>query len=387
MKLIRVYILCMLLVPTMVHAQLFVANQATLHIDANTTFFIPQNIENEGIISNQGTIEIIGNWINPGTNTPTGTVIFEGTNQQIHQYGNTFYNVLITGGGNKQVPSSMYILNSIEFDNGYLLPIDTAKIILMPSAQTSIGSQQSYVKGTLYAKGTGNKYFAVGTDNLFLPAEFQNITTQNTVFGISVHNFNNTPIAGKGTRLVIDDVYWKMDVIEGAVPQSQVSLPIPPQYAANIDSIVVVESSSTTTPFESIGSDNNPTSNIPTDYVTSKDSAKSPIIARGILLDVNWDLLYIPNALSKNATNPNDRCIKVYGGIFKDEDFSFTITNQWGNKVFQTTSLQEMETTGWTGVNKRTNRRETTGQYFYYIRAIAKDNTPYTKAGSLWIID
>ncbi|HRS18097.1 MAG TPA: hypothetical protein P5243_01235, partial [Bacteroidales bacterium] len=129
MKLIRVYILCMLLVPTMVYAQLFVANQATLHIDANTTFFIPQNIENEGIISNQGTIEIIGNWINPGTNTPTGTVIFEGTNQQIHQYGNTFYNVLITGGGNKQVPSSMYILNSIEFDNGYLLPIDTAKII------------------------------------------------------------------------------------------------------------------------------------------------------------------------------------------------------------------------------------------------------------------
>jgi hypothetical protein len=51
-----------------------------------------------------------------------------------------------------------------------------------------------------------------------------------------------------------------------------------------------------------------------------------------------------------------------------------------GNKVFQTTSLQEMETTGWTGLNKRTNRRETTGQYFYYIRAIAKDNTPYTKA-------
>jgi hypothetical protein len=40
-------------------------------------------------------------------------------------------------------------------------------------------------------------------------------------------------------------------------------------------------------------------------------------------------ILYIPNALSKNATNPNDRCIKVYGGIFKDEDFSFTITNQW----------------------------------------------------------
>jgi hypothetical protein len=30
-EMIRVYILCLLLVPTMVYAQLFVANQATLH--------------------------------------------------------------------------------------------------------------------------------------------------------------------------------------------------------------------------------------------------------------------------------------------------------------------------------------------------------------------
>ena len=36
---------------------------------------------------------------------------------------------------------------------------------------------------------------------------------------------------------------------------------------------------------------------------------------------------------------------------------------------------------------QRTNRRETTGQYFYYIQAAAKDNTPYSKAGTIWIND
>lgn len=387
MKLYCLLIVCILYVPSLVQAQIFVANQATLHIDANSTFFIPQHLQNQGTISNQGTIEILGNWVNPGTNTPTGTVIFDGTNQQISQYGNTFYNVIITGGGNKEVPTRMYIINSIEFDNGYVVPVDTAKIILMPNAQSTIGSQISYVKGTLYAKGEGNKYFAVGSDNLFLPAEFHNIIGTATLFGISVHTFESTPTAGKGARVVFDDIYWKMDIIEGSIPDAQISLPIPADHVANIDSIVVMQSTTVSEPFVNIGSDNSVSSIIPDDYVTSKDSLKGPLFARGILLDVNWDLLYIPNALSNNATNPNDKCIKVYGGLFKAEDFSFTVTNQWGNKVFETKSLQEMETIGWTGENKKTNRRETTGQYFYYIQAVAKDNTPYSKAGSIWIID
>ncbi|HOS83791.1 MAG TPA: hypothetical protein PK199_02635, partial [Bacteroidales bacterium] len=158
----RLFILCLLYVPSLVQAQIFVANQGTLHIDANSTFYVPQHLENQGTISNQGTIEIIGNWTNPGTNTPTGTVIFDGTNQQISQHGNTFYTLIITGGGNKEVPTRMYITNSLQLDNGYLIPVDTAKIILLPQAQSTIGSEQSYVKGTLYAKGEGNKYFAVG---------------------------------------------------------------------------------------------------------------------------------------------------------------------------------------------------------------------------------
>lgn len=387
MNMYRLFILCLLYVPSLVQAQIFVANQATLHIDANSTFYVPQHLENQGTISNQGTIEIIGNWTNPGTNTPTGTVIFDGTNQQISQHGNTFYTLIITGGGNKEVPTRMYITNSLQLDNGYLIPVDTAKIILLPQAQSTIGSEQSYVKGTLYAKGEGNKYFAVGTDNLFLPAEFHNIIGNNTLFGISVHEFENSVVTGKGARTIFDDAYWKIHTIEGTLQPSQVSLPIPQNYSGDIDSLVVVQSETVTSPFESIGYDNSIVSIIPYDYITSKDSIASPILARGILLDVNWDLLYIPNALSKNATNPNDNCIKVYGGLFKTEGFSFTITNQWGNKVFETKSLQEMESIGWTGYNKRTNRRETTGQYFYYIQAVAKDNTPYSKAGTIWIID
>ena len=386
MKNIFIHII-FILIPGIVCSQIFIDSQSSFHVDQNAVFFAPQDITNQGLINNLGTIQINGNWTNNGTNAPQGTVIFQGTNQQIIQNGNTFYNLVITGGGDKEAPSRMYITNNLQLDDGYLVPIDTAKIILLENATSTIGSNASFVKGTLFIKGTGSKYYPIGMNSLFLPAEFHVLTGNNPIIGISTHEFTTTPEAGKGTNAVFNNAYWKVEVLDGSYTDAKISLMVVPEITTNLDSIVVVQAPSVDVPFESIGNDPTITSIIPGDYVSSKDTAKGPIFGLGVLLDVNWDLLYIPNALTKNSPNAEERCVKVYGELFKAEGFSFKVTNQWGNVVFETTSLSEMENTGWTGENPKTKRRESIGQYFYYINAVAKDKTPYSKAGSLWIID
>lgn len=384
MKLHWVYIFVLL--PFLGFGQFQVSTNATLKIDSNATLYIPQDITNDGNIQNDGTMLVDGNWTNNGTYVPTGLVIFQGGNQQIDPNGHTFYDVIITGSSDKSVISRMYIADTLELDNGFLVPIDTAKIVLLENAATTIGSDQSFVRGTLYAKGEGSKYYPIGMNSLFLPAELHSIVGENPILGISVHEFENTPTTGTGTRKVFDNAYWEMEVLSGSYSDAKISLAIVPEVAIE-DSLIVVQAVSPTQPFDSIGNNPDYVSSIPIDNITSSDTAKGPIFAIGVLLDVNWDLLYIPNALSKNATNPEETCIKIYGGVFKSENFNFTITNQWGNVIFQTNSITEMETIGWTGVNQKTSKRETTGQYFYYIKGVGKDSVPYEKAGSLWIID
>src|SRR4051812_26993798 len=76
----------------------------------STSIFIPgsvtihaNNVENNGFIRNNGTIETTGNWKNKNVYQGQGTTAFTGNNQSIDNNGQDIHHLLISGGSSKSV--------------------------------------------------------------------------------------------------------------------------------------------------------------------------------------------------------------------------------------------------------------------------------------------
>ena len=60
------------------------------------------------------------------------------------------------------------------------------------------------------------------------------------------------------------------------------------------------------------------------------------------------------------------------------DEFSIKIYNRWGDKVFESTSVEEMNDEGWDGsIMNRGITMASPGIYFYVIEAFGKDENEY----------
>jgi len=368
-----------------------VSENATISVLKDAQLYDPNSLINNGTINNDGAISVVGDITNSGTINDIGSIYLIGTNQAI-DINDTINTLVINGTGEKSIISNLYIQDYIDLQNGFLLPVDDNKIVLLQNASTSVGSTASFVKGILYSRGEGSKYYPIGLDTTFMPVEMQWIQSDTLpLVGMSAHLFekDSIPFAGKGAKDILTTRYWKQEVVEGNITEGHISLPILPQdinyYTA--DSVVVVMSNERLGPYRSLGPNDEVVSRIPDLYTTSVDTANYKFYTLGIFHEMNWDLLYIPNALSQNTPDINEQAIRIYGSVFKDEEFSFVVTNKWGNVVFESNSVTEMEENGWDGTNIKTGNREQIGIYHYYLKALTKRDNWYKKAGSIWIID
>lgn len=371
--------------------QIFIPANTSFSVLKDATITATSDIYNDGTIINEGTLFIKGDFLNQGKYIPSGTVYLIGTDQTISCNQDTINHLFIQGGGAKLVTSDINILSSFTLTDGYVYPDSSSAIILLENAIPSEGSRDSYVINTLYSRGKGDLYFPIGIPTAFMPVELHDVEGDSLLIGMTAHAFDSTqnPIAGKGTRTVLDSRFWIQNISEGTLKDARISLPILPEDIEffSTDSVVVARALDTLGPYRSSGSNDELSSRIPEVYVSSIDTANQTFYTLALFHDVNWNLFYIPNALSQYASNEEDKAIKVYGNVFNPDGFSFTVKNQWGNTVYQTTSVQEMETKGWDGYNSKTGRREMTGQYIYFLQGITKHNEPFSTAGSIWIID
>ena len=85
----------------------------------------------------------------------------------------------------------------------------------------------------------------------------------------------------------------------------------------------------------------------------------------------------LPNAFSPNGDGNND-VFYPRGGPFKSMEFA--IFNSWGNKIFETTNLNE----GWDGT--KDGIKQPTGTYVWTVKATTIDNKNYTKSGDVTLI-
>lgn len=387
----KLFFFVLSIVPILSFSQIFVENDAMLYIQKDAVMYYSSDVRNDGVIYNEGNMYIIGDLINTGSHIPVGTIHLIGTDQQISINNDTLSNLVISGGGQKYIISNLFIKDSLILEFGYPVPFASSRIVLLSESYISDGSDFSYIRGPLYARAKSDMYYPIGVFSAFMPIELHEVQGDSLLIGMSAHEFDidNTPIAGKGTRKVLDTRYWMQDVSEGNLTYARISLPLLPQDAEfySADSVVVAMAYDTLGPYRSSGPADDIISRIPELYVSSIDTANRIFYTLGIFHDVNWNLFYIPNALSQFATNPEDKVVKVYGNVFKPEGFSFTVKNQWGNTVFSTSSLEVMESEGWTGFNQRTGRREMTGQYLYYLEGVTKHDESFSTAGTIWIID
>jgi hypothetical protein len=325
-----------------------VSDDASLNISSKSELFFGDDFINDGVINNLGDIYVAGDITNTGQYQSVGKMFLLGYNQTVSMNGDTVNNLYVQGSGNKYLISDIYVASELYFDNGIVVPTSNSKMIVLDEAQTSVGSDFSYVLGYLYNQGTGTKYYPVGTATTFLPVELHNIVGDSLTIGMRANDFESAPIPGKGTRLLSQTNYWTQDVYTGELEYAQITLPT--YLVGNTgfyteDSIVVAMSDNVLGPYRSQGKDENITSIIPYEYVSSidLDTANRTYYTLAMFYDVNWNLFYVPNALSHNATDIDDQRVRIYGNLFQEKGFSFTVKNQWGNVVYKTSSLIEME--------------------------------------------
>lgn len=96
-------------------------------------------------------------------------------------------------------------------------------------------------------------------------------------------------------------------------------------------------------------------------------------------------LIYVPNVFSPNATDPDNRVMRIYGTNIAAPNFEIVIYNRWGTKVFESTDLTEMKTNGWDG-KLRNGAELPNGVYTYYIKGKFFNDEDFQQVGTVSLI-
>jgi gliding motility-associated-like protein len=105
-------------------------------------------------------------------------------------------------------------------------------------------------------------------------------------------------------------------------------------------------------------------------------------VSDNVIIDQSFDdchpsHFYVPNIFSPNGDGENDQlCVRGYGIT----SLEFVVYNRWGNKVFETTTLD----TCWDGKYQGTFAEA--GVYAYVIKIVYKDKSRIEKHGTVTLV-
>lgn len=92
-------------------------------------------------------------------------------------------------------------------------------------------------------------------------------------------------------------------------------------------------------------------------------------------------LVFVPNVFSPQASQDDNRVLKVFGFMIKEEDFKFIVYNQWGQVVYQTSSFTEANQ-GWSGEIKNNGFDQSIAVYTYIVKGKYYDGTEFDLKGT-----
>jgi gliding motility-associated-like protein len=310
-------------------------NQGTIYISPSSTLYVSGDLVNNNLIVNNGDMQVGGAWTNNSQyDAGTGKITFNSDLPQvINHNAQSFSRLTISGGGVKNFLADITILNELELQSGLLVSQNDSRIVIEPGATILGGSDQSHITGPVYQLGTGNKLFPVGNGTTYLPVEIFGITTSSEV-GVYLVEFSTPQSFEFRSELsaVSDKRYWEMDVVNGSLTGTQISLPINGDEGlsttAATTQYVIVQSPGSPIEFESLGQINF-TGSTTGGRVTSSTGVTANLVSLGILSEG----IEVFNAISADGDLRN--AIMRVNNITSFPNNKVSIFNRWGDKVFE----------------------------------------------------
>ena len=349
-------------------AQSFYNKGSIVTIGTNAIFTVGDSLVNNGTLTNNGNMVMGGVWLNLGTYNPgSGEITFNSPStsgpQIINHNNQSFSKLTISGGGEKLILANMTIVGELNLEDGIIINENDSKVIFQQGAIVNGGSGQSHINGPVYQQGTGNKLFPIGNGIQYLPVEILGIGSSSEV-GVTLVEFSTPQSFSFNSELaaVSGKRYWELDLVNGSLTGTQLSLPIKGDEGLSAPSsqYVIVQSSDSPIEFESLGQLS--FAGTETDgSVVSANAVSAKLISVGTLSEK----IIVYNAISANGDTRN--AIMRIGNITLYPKNIVTIFNRWGDKVFEIKGYDNDQKVFRGTSNVGGNNELPTGTYFYTI--------------------
>jgi len=200
---------------------------------------------------------------------------------------------------------------------------------------------------------------------------------------IEVEVAENLPVVATSTPVTImQDIYWTRKTIAGTFENSPVTLGLdmqdenPQQLTiASADDLLDEFSVSEKVTIHATGE---------ITIITSVLPIAGNIFALGVLPGEVPSPYFFSTTLSPNATNPDNRFVKVFGDSRSPSDFYFQVFNRWGQPVYETQSFSSMFSQGWDG--RQNGNVLPSGVYPYSIKYKENSGKSIQQTGFITIV-
>ncbi len=380
----------LILINQTVVGQALTNNNALITITPNSRMTILGGALNNGDLVNEGTLSVSGDWMNVDFYDPrAGVFILDGAaSQNFAHNAQDIFQLRVSGGGEKRVTTDVQIIDTLDFVDGLVTTESGVTLQILTGGAVIGGSDISHVNGLLFHNGLGSKYYPVGKNGNFRPVELTNVTGTNPMVGFEVFEPNPDPQVPFNLLAVSDTRYWQMTTRSGTYDGSPILVKVGADENLGPDAqatdLALTSTDQLGTIFFSLGQASF-TGSLLDGEVTSIQPAVNQYYALGIEGFAEERTLYVPNALSPAAANPEDRVVKVYGEQIIDTDFIFRIYNRWGKIVYETNSFTEANTVGWQGATSA-NEEEIMGVYQYTLSGRFASGNVFKRNGSITVI-
>lgn len=366
-----------------------IINQTNLYVPTGLELHVDGDFANEGFVQNQGNFFVSGNWKNANVYQGVGTIILNGTGaQSFFSNKNPVDHLVIDGTGPIRINDLLPITSQLDLLNGIVVVTDADTLSMAQGASVSGGSPESHVDGEFTYAGTGYKFFPIGKNGNYNPVEMLDITGINPVTSVEV--FENLPAIQSPPLITLyQKIYWERKTIAGTFTNSPIAIgfQIPDNYT-NRHVIEIVEGEDLGAVFSALRGVS--VSYDPVlDKVISDDGLTKNVFVIGESTPSGGipGEFYFSTSLSPQASNPDNRAIKIFGDQLIDDSFHFLVYNRWGKIVFETTSLGNMILSGWDGRSQNGGDLLPSGAYPYLLQAVTKTGTFFEKKGIISIIN
>ena len=397
--------------PFMAFSQLYVGNNAILHVSEGAELQVGPDLENDGLIQNLGTISLFGDWTrNNNFNSNEGEVQFLGMGDQMILADElVMKELIINSSGVVTFPGEEYLVTDlIDFKFGIVQTDEDTRFVLGENIviDPTTGSNDSYFEGSLIHRGRGLKFYPVGSNNIYAPLTLGNVDgfANETEIQVSYNRDNPVdPEPGDSLLGVSHRAFWELELINGTVSSpSQIQLEFNQEDLSDFilrnnirhrsNSPAVAFTSDLENRWQSLGVSLIEDSDSLTFGKITSEIPYTPALNDKIYLAVGLapiaplnGVLYIPEVFSPNADDRDNRTFKIFGQKITNENFNLEIYNKLGILVYSTNSFSEANEIGWDGTNASGNE-EPTGIYYYSLRLTFERGNSVNESGAFYLV-